>query len=121
VRTITRAAKALRIKRPGSCWVFSDTDREQIQGHIHQKPPQATPVLHKTPQPRATLKQVQVRMPDELIEQIKQKAIELSTATDSLVNFSLALRHLVIIGLKASNGHDGESSNVNPASSVPSA
>lgn len=65
------------------------------------------------------MRQVRVRMPDELIEQIKQKAIELSTATDSLVNFSLALRHLVIIGLKASNGHDGESSNVNPASSLP--
>jgi len=67
------------------------------------------------------MKQVKVRMPDDMIEQIKQKAIELSVATDSLVNFSLALRHLVVIGLKASNGHDGELSNVNPPSSVPSA
>jgi hypothetical protein len=54
------------------------------------------------------MKQVKVRMSDEMIEQIKQKAIELSTTTDSLVNFSLALRHLVAIGLKASNGHNPE-------------
>ena len=65
------------------------------------------------------MKQVKVRMPDELIEQVKQKAIELSVTTDSLVNFSMALRHLVAIGLKASNGN-GEHQNANPASSLSS-
>ena len=65
------------------------------------------------------MKQVKVRMPDDMIEQIKQKAIELSVTTDSLVNFSLALRHLVTIGLKHSNGHDGETPNANPPSSLP--
>ena len=62
--------------------------------------------------------QVRVRMPDELIEQIKQKAIELSVTTDSLVNFSLALRHLVVIGLKASNGGH-QNANSETASSLP--
>ena len=60
------------------------------------------------------MKQVKVRMTDEMIEQIKQKAVELSVTTDSLINFSLALRHLVAVGLKASNGHDGENPNANP-------
>ena len=64
------------------------------------------------------MKQVKARMSDEMIERIKQKAIELSIATDSLVNFSMALRHLVTIGLKASNGHNGETPNVNPDSSL---
>jgi len=65
------------------------------------------------------MRQIRVRMPDEMIEQIKQKAVELSITTDSLMNFSLALRHLVAVGLKASNGHNGDCQNVNPSPNRP--
>jgi len=61
------------------------------------------------------MEQVRVRMPPELIEQIRQVADEMALMLDtSTMSFSDALRHLVKRGLQDyyGNGHDGELPNV---------
>jgi len=66
------------------------------------------------------MRQIRARMTDEMIEQIEQKAAELSRSTDCSITFSDALRHLVTVGLKHSNnGHDGDPPNATETSVLP--
>ena len=63
------------------------------------------------------MEQKRVRMPKEMVEQINQVAADLALLLDdSIMNFSAALRHLVTLGLKARNGHNGDPQNGNPPS-----
>ena len=68
------------------------------------------------------MEQVRVRMPQEMIEQVKQVANEMALLLDiSNMSFSDALRHLVKRGLQDyhSNGHDGDPhANLNTSSDL---
>jgi len=66
------------------------------------------------------VEQVRVRMPQEMVKQINQVAADLALLLDdSTMNFSAALRHLVTLGLKARNGHDGDPPNATETSVLP--
>ena len=68
---------------------------------------------------RRNMEHVNIRMPREMIEQVKQVANEMALLLDtSNMSFSDALRHLVKRGLQDyhSNGHDGDPQNGNSPS-----